>query len=330
MRNLQRSRTSGAYRRRMQLAARLFRAWCDREDISAPFCFRKPATANALLVVYIQYLFGANYKYADAKYLVLFVQTRWRHLKGKLRTAWDSIESWAQDVPSGNRIPMPLVIMETLFRSCIMRASAQVSHPVFAYRFLAFGVLLRLGFIGLLRPGELFKLRKCDFVLPMGPGLSMVVVIHNPKNRLHMGRTQHVLIEDSVVISWLTWLLKYLDQDALVWPCGLPQARSMLQEMLYHRGLRGTGPLLSSLRPGGATHLYQLGMSIERLQLKGRWKSIVTLHSYIQEAVASLVLLELSPQKLQTLECFVSDLSVLDCAPPVSLPKFLCNGGRKH
>ncbi len=127
-----------------------------------------------------------------------------------------------------------------------------------------------------------------------------VVIIRDPKNRLCMGRIQHVLIEDRQTISWVSWLLasvstSVLQNDSYLWPFQAHVARQRFYSLLRARHLLATGLLLSSLRAGGATHHYQGGMSIERLQFKGRWKSCASLQSYVQEAVASLVLLQLTP-----------------------------------
>jgi len=154
--------------------------------------------------------------------------------------------------------------------------------------------------------------------------MPVVVVIERPKNRLYMGRVQHVLIKDPECIAWILWLLAvWTDPESYVWPFTMSMARTCFRKLLAMRGLSNSRLLLASLRAGAATHLYQTGLSIEQLAFKGRWKNLNTLHSYVQEAVASLVLLKLSPDVLSRLRDFHVSSQVLRKPPSCPLQQFL-------
>lgn len=149
MRNLQKTRVGSPYRARMLRAWRPFVAWCKLRGIHAPSCFLSAGPANDLLVIYIQLIFSRHEDFNQAKYLVLYVQTRWRHLKGKLRKSWDSVESWSSELPTGNRIPMPLVVHESLCQTAFLHAASLLHKSVAqAYMFVAMNVLSVWGLQG--------------------------------------------------------------------------------------------------------------------------------------------------------------------------------------
>ena len=56
-----------------------------------------PRELERSLVDFIQSVYEAKGSFLRAKYSVLATQTVFRSLKGQLRLAWDSIESWEQE-----------------------------------------------------------------------------------------------------------------------------------------------------------------------------------------------------------------------------------------
>ena len=55
------------------------------------------------------------------------------------------------------------------------------------------------------------------------------------------------------------------------------------------------GLTLGSLRPGGATSLFEAGADLSEIQHRGRWDCLRTLGHYIQSANATLALARLTP-----------------------------------
>ena len=293
-------------------------SWATSEGISLSKAFSTPKGANSVLVCYIQSLYNRGGSFADAKYAILHTQTTHRHLKGKLARAWDSVKSWSLEVPCTNRLPLPFFLLEVLFYTCVSQAYAHKRHsPVLSLKFASFGILLLLGFHGLLRPGELLHLRVADILVPSTPNSPLIIAIRRPKTRLAFGRIQHVLVQDPKTIAWTSWLLSSWPKNRQLWPFSIASARSLFRQLLRQRQLSDSKLLISSLRPGGATHLYTAGLSVEQLQFKGRWKCIGTLRSYIQEATAAMVLLQLDPVKVAALTVFCDSCRFLDRPPPV-------------
>jgi len=76
-----------------------------------------------MLIEYIQTLFDRGRPLVLAKETVLAVQTLFRHLKGRLRPAWDSISSWRLREPVRSRVPMRIEFLIGLCRyGCLAAA----------------------------------------------------------------------------------------------------------------------------------------------------------------------------------------------------------------
>ena len=103
--------------------------------------------------------------------------------------------------------------------------------------------------------------------------------------------TQSVLLEDELALEVLRVGLHGVGLNCLLLPGGSLQLRTQLGHLLValNIGHLAYGP--SSLRPGGALHLYTTrGCSLADLMYRGRWDCPRTLSHYLQEGFAALAL----------------------------------------
>ena len=216
--NLQRDRLSQAYRNQMRVGATRFYQFCCQKSIDFDSIVLDPASANAALVAFVQAQFDDKCSLWVSKAAVLGIQTLYRELQGHLRPAWDSISSWKMQTPVLSRRPMQRVVLEALLSyTC---AAAFCFDTVRLFEWLIFGITLRVGWWGLLRPGEIFKLRRKDMRWPtskLHPNV-LVVTILDPKNRNFMGRMQVVKIADPNTIAWVIWYMENLPDFWPLWP----------------------------------------------------------------------------------------------------------------
>ena len=72
------------------------------------------------------------------------------------------------------------------------------------------GILILLGFLGTLRPGEMLRLRPADILPPsvlLLPTLTAYVSICDPKQERTTARREHALVEDAAFVAFLEeWL----------------------------------------------------------------------------------------------------------------------------
>lgn len=248
-------------------------------------------------------------------------------LRGRLPTAWGAIRGWESVLPWKSRVPVPLEIAELLFLEAINLAAMAMSD-ISALMWLTLGVLWILSFHGLLRPGEALGLHMRDVTFSDFPGdeLAAVIALAKPKTR-HVpgaGRAQFAVARSASTARWLRWLVTGRPGSVPLWRWTRKQHYDMFQKLLRRCELGHLGVTPASGRASGTTHLFMKGNSLEQLSFLGRWVSVSSLRSYIQEAGARLTWSKLSEEKhirvaarLKSFSCIVAG------PPPVPLSKWL-------
>lgn len=114
-RNLQATRRSEKYRVQLTKAWNKLVAFTTSSGRLHPFyLFSRPWDMQRLLIAFIQHCYEGEADIHTARHAILVVQFLGRHLKGKLRGAWDSIESWSAEVESFLRPPLPVRALQAL------------------------------------------------------------------------------------------------------------------------------------------------------------------------------------------------------------------------
>jgi hypothetical protein len=239
---------------------------------------------NAVLAARLQDLAArheALYKGGD---LLSAVMNKFPWLRGKLAEAWHSYSVWRHAVPHATRLGLDYTVLLALLSVCLLW-----NWPIMA-------ACLAGGFHGLLRPAEIACLKRAHIRLPCdGVGWSgkprAVVCIVKPKTRTRAAMTQSVLIEDERALEVLRVCLHGVGLNCLLLPGGSMQLRNQLGHLLNALAIGHLAYGPSSLRPGGALHLYTVrGCSLADLMYRGRWDCPRTLSHYLQEGFAALAL----------------------------------------
>jgi len=315
--DLQRDRTSVQYQQRLHMAGARLLQWCLLTCCSLENAAKDPQQINDLLILYLQHLYDRGKAFWWGPHSILYVQTRWRSLKGHLRQAWDSVSTWKMEQPVRSRVPFRYELVQAVSYAAVLHAVALDCEKAALWWSLA--VVLRLGFFGLLRPKEICQMRIGHVVTP-GPGvfrsLSCVVLsIIEPKNRMAMGRLQVRLVRDLPAVLWTSWFVKDQDEHNLLWPFGPAVLRTSIQQLLKYLNLHNLGLCPSGLRTGGATALLEQGTSIASIRFAGGWASDRNLAYYLQEAESAQTMLKIVPSVARRLERFLCAFDFLD-APP--------------
>ena len=166
--------------------------------------------------------------------------------------------------------------------------------------FHAEAVATLLAFDCLLRVGELTRLRYHDVVMPNDARLGsahtgMVVRLARTKT----GLNQSVSLANSEVQAVLrAYLLDrpFLKND-LIFPFSPASFRLLIREVASVHGLGSIAYVPHSFRHGGATYLYQRGVSIQDIMFRGRWVALESTRRYVQTARALLIMLDI-PSRL--------------------------------
>jgi len=212
---------------------------------------------------------------------------------------------------------MFILFLEALDRG--MKTSGQTRTLWFAL-----AVLIRIGFYGLLRPGEATKLKRSDIMIvkPFMKSPVAVLAIASPKTKrvLGAGRTQFTTIRNADTVSWLAAFIEALPPTQRIWPCSRGIYNLRFGEVARSTTLKDLGVTPASLRAGGATHELVHGESMENICFHGRWTSLGSLRSYLQEAASHLVWSQLSAQAQAQCEHRLHRYRTVLEAPPPGWP----------
>ena len=160
---LEKSRVSPVYRRRLEREYEEFLSWLGRQN-SLPQ-WNSLAWANQLVATYVNHLYESGTSFSRAKHASVAIQTAHHHLRGRLQRPWDALRAWKARLPNKHRLPIVLEVLQCLFIKAIDWALAS---PPEGFLWLCLGLGLRVGFFGLLRAGELLKLKMQESKLQKG------------------------------------------------------------------------------------------------------------------------------------------------------------------
>ena len=167
---------------------------------------------------------------------------------------------------------------------------------------LEMGMLLMLGYFGLLRTGELVNLRVGDLRVSSS---EVVIFIAAPKSSSRRGQGEHVVIREMTVVHFVsTFLQLHKDRKAAVWATSAQRFRDEFARLVKFFRLEAYGYRPYSLRRGGATRLYRLQTPMELTLIQGRWKNSSSARTYIADGMTELARLNFGPKTLTLFRLF--------------------------
>ena len=267
---------------------------------------KRSPTANRLLIDYVQECYDRKKPISHAREAILAVQWKRRHLKGKLRMSWDSIESWQIELELLTRLPIPELVLEAAF--CLSMAlgfcASRAQLCELAGVCLSLGIMLLVGFGALLRPGEMFSATAGRMrVPPVGRRYRYQhrlqrkwragsVHIPRPKMFRSFGRSQFATFSSRRAMRWVAWALEELPRGLRLFTGSGKRMSELFSTLMSVLGLSELCTL-GSIRPGSATAVYMKTRDVTRVRFMGRWKNDVILGVYLQEAVSAYMAAEL-------------------------------------
>ena len=286
---LEKDRLSKPYRQRLRRSLNHFIEW----NMGQPP--RDPSSQGLCeaLVDYIQWCYFNRVNFWIPKHAVLAIRNFHPHFRSILGRPWDALKSWRNQLPLKNRLPVSLLVVKAVFGYLLNSALEDRNK---AHRFITAAILFRVGFMGLLRPGEMYALRAQDVRIVVAEGSKVAVLaIVNPKNKMFMGRAQFICIRDASLVNWLEWLCANLPGQCKLWPGTQASLSELWNFTMSCLGIALVGFTLAGLRPGGTTSMYIAGKELAYIKYAGRWSNEASMACYVQEAMAALVWSKISP-----------------------------------
>ena len=231
--------------------------------------------------MYLEHIFSEGFPKGFGSDGLAALQHFVPEVAGKLRHSWRLLKSWNKMEPPVRVLPISPLIVLAMGGACVRLRKIHC-----AAAFL-------LCFDTLLRPGELYGLRKRDFTWAANKA---VVCLKNTKTGQRKGAEEMVVCNSQVANFWLHRALHSRADDDFLLSCTAKTLRSLFFTILEHLGVQGHFSMYS-FRRGGATWHFLSGGSMEETLLRGRWQSTSTARIYLQDAAATLSHLQITSEQ---------------------------------
>ena len=201
------SRFSPEYRSRLIRGVVDLQNYCEKEvGIQLSQILRQPKLADKVFGKYVieRHSNASKSGLSLVKHALLGVQHVAPGLRRRLVTPWENLRVWEEQKSSRLRAPLPVPIWA--FMVGLARGHARVCEPNRKREWNIFAILLEVGLLCLLRPGELLRLKGNDFALPGEFSLSQsraAIRVISPKNRRQFGAEQFVSLSNANTIAWI-------------------------------------------------------------------------------------------------------------------------------
>lgn len=202
-----------------------------------------------------------------------------------LRAARSCCKGWDKMVTKCRPPPMSWSVMNGLACEAHLRGEKEL------------GLALRFLHAGYLGANEALRLNLMDIVLPGDVRLALWKILETAGIRLRLAKTgaeQFVSISDPVLLYILPNYMHMRrttlkNENGKVFTMQYASLRLAFMNVVDKLGLSGTRYSLHSLRHGGATCDSMMGVSIDEIVRKGRWRCSKTATIYLQEERALLL-----------------------------------------
>lgn len=230
---------------------------------------------------YLEFLFSEGFPKGFGSDGLAALQHFIPEVAGKLRHSWKLLKSWQKMEPPVRVLPISPLMVLAIGGACVRLGRISCAAAIM------------LGFDTLLRPGELYSIRKSNITWARGRA---VLTLENTKTGQRKGAQEMVICHSHIANYWLSKALAQKRDCDLLLDCTPQALRNLFFGILEHLAVQGLFSMYS-LRRGGATwHFLQQG-SMEETLLRGRWLSTSTARIYLQDAAATLAHLQISPQQ---------------------------------
>lgn len=273
-----------------------FLGWAATESLDISHLLDHPGTfveeINAVLCRYGRLLYEAGKTYNQYAETINSLTSMRPSLRRQMQGAWDLGYAWMRLEPSQHHIAMPAAILIGMVTTSLL------------WGWTHFAGCIALAWGSLLRPGELFTLKRANLLFPEDTGNTisyLLISLMEPKTRFTTARHQSTRLDIPDLLNLVTVIFGRLPPHFPLWPFSPQTFRNRFRSVLsaldlpteHTRDLKCLDP--GSLRAGGATWLMQTTDNGELVRRRGRWQNHRIMEVYIQE-VSSLLYLQKLPK----------------------------------
>ena len=249
-----------------------FFEWMEVEQISTPESWTELDDAAG---EYVNYLYLDDRPIGWALDFVSGMKRLCPKCKLHLPTAGTYNKNWAKSLKRTRALPMPPDILIALCTLSILRGERKLC------------AVLLLGFLGLLRSGELVLLTRGQLTFLSGNS-TLVIALPESKGAKRSGQPENVIVSEAPVVQFIHSVAKDLEPGEVLYKCSHASLGVDIRRLSSMLGLHHPNLTPYTLRRGGATWLYQQTLNFDVVQHKGRWSEARTCKIYVNTATAEI------------------------------------------
>ena len=228
---------------------------------------------------YLEHIFFEGEPKGLASDTLASVQFHMPKAAGHLRMSWKLLKAWQKVEPPARVVPISPLLVRAFAGACV------VSNR------LAEAAALLVAFDALLRPGELYLLKVEDITFYQ---TKAVITLRDSKTGKRRNTGEMVVVNSVFANHYLRLACRSLRSCDHLLPGGASSFRLLFNNLVDFFQLAGLYAVYS-LRRGGATFDFLMHQSMERTLLRGRWSSTSTARIYLQDTIATVASLSLTP-----------------------------------
>ena len=264
---LERLRFSAAYRRFLRLGVTVREEW-RQEHPGALEASMTVLEMDRALESFVDDGFTGGKQFYIIKHAILEWQMRYPQCRFHLPLTWAKLTTWAATRPWQPRVPAPEEVSDDLFLGALEKA-LKAGRQKLRRLWVSLGILWRISFYALLRPGESLQLHPEDIYFVDAPSSQVrcVIAIRSPKTRWIQGagRAQFATLSHPGAVAWLRVLVSDSARGKPIWSESRSTHSTMFKDLVMTLGLGATGITPASGRAGGTTCMFMFGRSLERI-----------------------------------------------------------------
>eukprot|EP00435_Cladocopium_sp_Y103_P030320 s1304_g7.t1 len=217
---------------------------------------------------FVEHLWESGRPKSEASYVLAAIQFFRPQTKHHLVWSWKLVKTW-------NQVELPT--RATPFSAEVLLS---IVGQAFHWKQTRMGWLLILGFSAFLRTSELLHLERREVVLPSdGRPQEAVLLLQDTKGtKKNLLPLDKVVLQEKLALQALDYLCRGLQPGDTLSQQSNHQFRTLFRDLLQALQLHNDGYAPYSLRRGGVTSAYRLGIPLDVLVTQGR-HSAVTLPS---------------------------------------------------
>ena len=247
---------------------------------------------------YINHIYQDDYPVNFGNDLVSGLKRFMPRCRKHLEISTSFMRNWNKALHRRRALPLPRDMLLAMVAVALIKDQPRLA------------LALLVGFVGLLRSGEILALTKDMFGIH-GNDKLLVLTLPETKSGHRRGEVEHVMVHDPLIIKFAVKVLGTMSDKEPLLGWSFRTLSACIVQLAGTFGCKDDSLTPYCIRRGGATWHFTTYQNYDTTQALGRWSSAKTARQYINMATSELGLLSLPPWGKLRMEKGVAAVSSL-------------------